>query len=138
MADIRCHANPAECDINKLKRKLRSNLRDCPKTILQQSMAYGNNIDEIESIIESKMDGADGDDEIPTDTSIENLIDPLKMLKRDLDKTKSPPLFKDVRKFGDNQMDVSACSFSNQSLYRSAFSVQLVYFSARQIISQGV
>lgn len=113
VAEIRRSAHLIELDANQLKGKLRSNLRNCSTTIVQQSMAYGSNVDEIEPIVEWKMDNTnDDEDQLPTDTSIENLVEPLKRLKRELDRIKTPALFKDVRKFGADQTDVSIRSFS--------------------------
>ena len=105
VAALRQEANPEQCDINELKARLPRNLRDCPKAILQQSMAYGDNSDEIASIIESKMNDSNGNGN-PTDTSLENVIDPLKKLRKDMDKNRTRNLFKEIRQFPDNQIDV--------------------------------
>ena len=105
VAELRCEINPEQCDVEELKRKLPKDLRNCPKSILHQSMAYGNSPDELASIVKSKMNDTNGD-ENPTDTSLENIVGPLTKLKKDLDKNPARNIFKVIRQFNDDQIDV--------------------------------
>jgi len=112
VANIRRSANPEQCDFNRWKRNLPRDIQNCSKTVLSASMAYGNDPREVQSIIEMKMNSTNSNKD-PTDTSLDNIIGPLKKLKKELDKNKSPNLFNDIRNFDDRDIGVCFCSKQN-------------------------
>ena len=107
---IRSEIDPDQCDYDRWKRNLPSNLRTCSKGVLTASMAYGNNPRDVQSIIESKMNETNSDGDV-TDTSLDKIINPLKRLKKELDRNKSPNIFKSIREFDEKNIDVSSMCY---------------------------
>jgi hypothetical protein len=101
---IRCSAHPDQCNFDRWKKDLPRDLRSCSKAVLTASMAYGNNPGEVQSIIETKMNDTNSDGDT-TDTSLDNIISPLKRLKKELDRNKSPNLFKSIRDFDNRNIN---------------------------------
>ena len=106
VAKIRSGIDPDQCNPDRWKKDLPSNLRACPKGVLTASMAYGDNPRDVQSIIESKMNKTSSDGDV-TDTSLDKIITPLKRLKRELDRNKSPNILKSIRELDDKNIDVS-------------------------------
>ena len=115
VANLRCRLNPEQCNFDQWKRKLPRDIQHCSSAVLHASMAYGNSPVEVKSVIQSKMNEKDSDED-PSETSLDNITDPLRMLKRELDKNKSPNLFHTVHGFDNCPVDVSVCTTRDQEV----------------------
>jgi hypothetical protein len=111
VANIRHEKYPDQCDFTQWKRNLPRDIQKCPDSILRVSMAYGNDPQEIKSIIQTKMNQTNLNVN-STDPSLNNIIDPLKRLKRELDNNRQPNLFLAVRNIDDRDINVSFCFIS--------------------------
>jgi hypothetical protein len=69
-------------------------------------MAYGNDPQEVKPILQTKMNNLNSNVN-PTDTSLHNLIEPLKKLKRELDNSQQPNLFHTIQNIDDRRIHVS-------------------------------
>ena len=69
-------------------------------------MAYGNDPKELETVIKAKMD-KENSSENPTDTSLENIIKPLRQLNKNLNQNSSSNLFQTILAIKDDEIDVS-------------------------------
>lgn len=64
-------------------------------------MAYGNDPHTIKSILQTKLTNKNC-----TETSLNNIIGPLKNLKKDLDNSGNPNLFRSIRKIDERDINV--------------------------------
>jgi hypothetical protein len=100
VVNIRRKNNINQCNIKQWKKDLPRDIQNCSDRILRESMAYGNNPNEVKSIIQSKMNNTS-----PTDTSLDGIIDPLKTLKKDLERSEPPNLFRAIHKIDDSDIE---------------------------------
>jgi hypothetical protein len=113
IANIKAEEDHDQYDVKDWKRQLPSNLRSCSDNVLRASMAYGNDPNKVETILEAKMN-QNNSDENSGDTSLDKLTGPLTKLKKELDKNPLNNLFHAVRRINDGETDVSFV-FKNSS-----------------------
>jgi len=90
-----------QCRISTWKKNLPPEIEDCSDDILICSIAYGNNPDEVKPIIQEKINQPSS-----SNISIVKVIGPLKKIKVDLDRNREMNLFRKVRDFDDDDIDV--------------------------------
>jgi len=108
VSKIKRRTNPDRYDINHWKRHLSGDVQDCPESILRVSMAYGDDPHRTKHVIQAKMNERNSN-ENPIDTSLDNIIEPLKRLQRELNDNPLRDLFRAVHNINDRHTDVS-CS----------------------------
>ncbi|CAF2076539.1 unnamed protein product [Rotaria magnacalcarata] len=101
---IKANLNPDENDIEQWRNQLPRDIRNCPDCALRVSMAYGDNPQQIKSVIQSKM-SINPTDNINATVSFDNLIEPLKKLNKDLESNPMRNLFFAVHNITDPNMD---------------------------------
>lgn len=116
-----------QCRFSTWKTNLPDKIKHCPDDILMRSIAYGNDPNEIESIIEDKINSSNS-----TVGSIEKLVAPLKKLKTDLDRNPVKNLLSDVRNFADS--DTKVCLEINTKK-KKHFYIDVFFFSERIVYS---
>ena len=98
--------NPDRYDINNWKRQLPRDVQNCPDSILRVSMAYGDDPHRIKSVIQTKINEINPN-ENPTDTSLDNITEPLIRLQRELEDHPLKNIFHAVRNINGRHTDVS-------------------------------
>ncbi|CAF0777363.1 unnamed protein product [Rotaria sordida] len=104
VAKIKRDYDPYQCDIERLKAQLPHDIKNCPDSILRVSMAYGNDPQQIESVIKSKMKIIDSNDNIDAGL-LDNIIEPLKLLKKDMERNPIRNIFNAVHNINDHNTD---------------------------------
>ncbi|CAF2399361.1 unnamed protein product [Rotaria sp. Silwood2] len=104
VAKIRREYDPDQYDVEELKKQLPRDLQNCSESILRVSMAYGNDPQQIESIIQSKMNSINLNDNVNS-ISLDNIIEPLIKLKKDLKENPLKDIFGAVRNINDRNTD---------------------------------
>jgi hypothetical protein len=113
VANIRCDKDPKHLDVDKWRTKLSSDLQNCLPNTLRLLMAYGDDPEQLETVLQLKMKKKEqNDSDHPskncTGTSLDAIKKPLKRLKTDLDSNGSmPTLFQAVLDIKDDEIDVS-------------------------------
>ncbi|CAF4532487.1 unnamed protein product [Rotaria sp. Silwood1] len=116
VAKIRHDNDPNQHDIEELKAQLPRNLQNCSDSILRVSMAYGNDPEQIKPIIQSKMNSINSNDNIDN-ISLDNIIEPLKMLKKDLERNPLKNIFNAVRNINERNSDRADRLFLSEVLH---------------------
>jgi len=115
VADIRRKRNPEQLDIKKWKKNLPSDIKQCRDSTLRSLMAYGDDPSQMATLLKTKID-KESSNEDPTATSLENIIEPLKELRKDSNKMSSLNLFRIILDIDANEIDVSFLLFYNTNI----------------------
>lgn len=112
MAKIRCEKNPEQFNRQKWKEGLSSTINNCADSILDESMAYGDDPSQVEAIVQAKMkkdysSSNTSENRDPVDTSVDNIIDPLKKLRGKLCRPSPRDLFYAVLAVDEKEINVS-------------------------------
>ncbi|CAM4935235.1 unnamed protein product [Rotaria socialis] len=111
---IKASISPHENDIEQWKKQLPRDIRNCPDCALRVSMAYGDNPQQVKSVIQSKM-SLNPTDNINATVSFDNLIAPLKTLNKDLENNPMRNIFFAVRNIPDQNMNRLARLFLSEA-----------------------
>ncbi len=106
VANIRRKKYPDECNFNEWKTNLPRDIQNCPDSILRVSMAYGNDPNEIKSILQTKINNTNSNVN-STDPLLNNIIGPLRRLKEELDNNQKPNLFRAVQNIDNRDINVN-------------------------------
>ncbi|CAF1200057.1 unnamed protein product [Rotaria sordida] len=102
VANIRRSRNSKQLNAEEWKTYLSQDNNNCPDSILEILMAYGDNPIQVKTVLQKKINEI----ESPTDTSLDKIIEPLKKLKKETsDFSASSNLFNTVLKIDDNKID---------------------------------
>jgi hypothetical protein len=109
VSNIRRKKNPDRFNVDQWKKHLPQDVQKCPNVLLLLSMAYGDDSQQITPVLQAKMNITQSNTN-PTDTSLDNLKEPLQKLQRDLDDNSSSNLFRAVRSVDNGDIDVNFSS----------------------------
>jgi hypothetical protein len=109
VSNIRRKKYPDRFDIDQWRKHLPQDVQKCTDTLLRLSVAYGDDSQQITPVLQAKMNKTKSNTN-PTDTSLDNLKEPLQKLQRDLDNNSSSNLFRAVRSVDNGDIDVNFSS----------------------------
>ncbi|CAF0734955.1 unnamed protein product [Adineta steineri] len=107
IAKIRRKRNPNRYELEQWKQQLPYEIKNCSDSILRVSMAYGDNPNQIKSVIQSKMNEINSNVD-PMETSLENIAEPLRKLRSELERTPLTNVFRavhNINRHGNNRAE---------------------------------
>ncbi|CAF0995347.1 unnamed protein product [Adineta steineri] len=107
IAKIRRKRNPNRYELEQWKQQLPYEIKNCSDSILRVSMAYGDNPNQIKSVIQSKMNEINSNVD-PIETSLENIAEPLRKLRSELERTPLTNVFRavhNINRHGNNRAE---------------------------------
>ena len=111
VSKIKQRHNPEQYDMSQWKRSFLRDIPNCPESILRASRAYGTDPRVIKPILKSKISMYS---KSITNTSLDNIIEPLRRLGNELKDNPMPDLFDAVRSINVHHTNVS---FISKSLF---------------------
>ncbi|CAF4280622.1 unnamed protein product, partial [Adineta steineri] len=104
VSSIRRDMNPGDLRTKKWINRLPDGFQLCSDSTLRLSMAYGDDPNQVLTILKEKMNKEDSI-ENPADTSLINITEPLKQINKVLKKKPSYNLFRAVLEVGNHEID---------------------------------
>ncbi|CAF1234668.1 unnamed protein product [Adineta steineri] len=101
---IRREINPRDLHPHYWKDRLPVDLQQCSDSVLRHSMAYGDDPNQVLTILKEKMN-KEGSIEDPTDALLINITEPLKQISKNLEKKPSYNLFRAVLDVANHEID---------------------------------